>query len=114
MLAGNERLMGMNYYVTMTEIYYSRSKQSKGKIAKFIFICDFYNEAEVVADNARQIGTMDAVSICTTRPHYTRYNHCIAFANKQTSPNWYIPGYFFRRSQIKYELQSEVGDEIKA
>jgi hypothetical protein len=75
MLAGNERLMGMNYYVTMTEIYYSRSKQSKGKIAKFIFICDFYNEAEVVADNARQIGTMDSVSICTTRPHYTRYNH---------------------------------------
>jgi hypothetical protein len=114
MLAGNDLLMGMNYCVTMADIYYSRSKPSKGKIAKSIFICDFYYEAEVVTYNARQIGTMDAVSICTTRPHCTRYNHCIAFANKQTLPNWYIPGYFFRRSQIKYGLQSEVGEEIKA
>ena len=69
---------------------------AEGKINKLIFVCDSYQEAEIVADNARYRGDMKYININPTKPQYNRTRYLVQEKTKADYPNWYQKNYFFK------------------
>lgn len=84
------------YYVTMNDTCLSGWRHAEGKINKLIFVCDSYQEAEIVADNARYRGDMKYININSTKPQYSRTRYLVQEKTKTDYPNWYQKNYFFK------------------
>ncbi|MDX5808280.1 hypothetical protein [Bacillus cereus group sp. BfR-BA-02730] len=85
------------YYVTMTDTYLGGWGDSEGKINKVIFECDSYEEAEVVADNAKNRDEMKYVNIVSNKPSYKESKYFVQVKTKETPGvlrSWYKPGFF--------------------
>lgn len=82
------------YYVTMTDKFLTGWGEAQGRKAKFIYECETYSQAEVVANNARSRGDQSHVNICIREPRYNSRFHLVQWKTIDCSPNWYQPGYF--------------------
>lgn len=58
------------FYVTMTDNFMSGWGRAKGKINKFVVICEAAEQAEEVKRNAMKRPEMKRVSVRRSRPHY--------------------------------------------
>ena len=82
-------------YVTMTDRFMSGWGGAAGKTAKYVIVCDNYQEAEIVADNARSRTEMKYVNIVVGRkPSFNTKRFQVSYADKKKAKNWFIPGYF--------------------
>lgn len=81
-------------YVTMTDKFLSGWGNAEGKVNKLIFECENFNEAEIVADNARARSDMKYVNICTKKPSYNSTRYFVQVKNKEDYPSWYQKGFF--------------------
>ena len=82
------------YYVTMTDKFLSGWGKAENKIAKFINICNNYEEALIVFNNAKDRGDQKHINICTKKPYYNKKYYYIEYKTKKDTPNWYIKDYF--------------------
>ena len=66
-----------------------------GRTVKYVIACDNYQEAEIVADNARSRSEMKYVNIVVGRkPIFSAKRFQTTYADKKEARNWFIPGYF--------------------
>lgn len=82
------------YYVTATDIFLSGWGKVKGKINKVIIECNSFEEAEIVAENARSRGDMTRVNIANKKPYYNKDSHLVSFRTKSDWPAWFKKDYF--------------------
>jgi len=81
-------------YVTMSDNFMSGWGKSKDKTNKLIFICDNYQEAEIVKNNAEARRDMRYVNITDTKPYYKKEHYLVQYKDKTIYPDWYKRGYF--------------------
>lgn len=82
------------FYVTMTDTFLSGWGKAEGKKAKYVYVCNTREEAEIVKENARRRGDQKYINIRITKPVYSSITHFVQYETKETSPCWYIPRYF--------------------
>lgn len=80
------------YYVTMTDKFFTGWGPAKGKIAKYVHLCDTYDEALIVQQNAINRGDQKHVNICSNPPRYNSNKYYVQYKDKNDSGNWYKPG----------------------
>lgn len=88
----------MIYYVSMTDKFMSGWGQARGKINKLIFICDSYDQALIVAENAKNRSDQKNVNICSRRPYYPSRTHYTQIKTIEEYPSWYEARYFRKTS----------------
>lgn len=102
-----DKIKTTNYYVTMTDKVMSGWGMARNLTNKLVFLCDTWDEASVVADNARQRGDQKHINVCVTRPAYFRttqgkdYQHkqyYVQIKTKDDYPNWYKTNAFNPRN----------------
>lgn len=81
--------MKSKYYVTMTDSFLSGWGRAEGKIAKFVMVCDSYEEAKHVAEYARSRSDQKYVRIANNCPRYDSRHYLVQFRNREDSPIWY-------------------------
>lgn len=81
-------------YVTMTDKFMSGWGKAEGKINKLIFECETLEEAEIVAENARNRSDQKYVNICSTKPYYNKDRYFAQVKTKKDYPTWYKRGSF--------------------
>lgn len=84
----------MTYFVTMTDKFMSGWGEATGKINKLIFVCDSYEQAEIVEQNANNRKDMKYVNICSTKPHYSSERYYPQVKTIEDYPRWYEKNYF--------------------
>lgn len=82
------------YYVTMTDKFMSGWGMAKDRTNKLIFICDDYEEAKRVAENAENRGDMTYINITTNKPYYNSKKYYAQEKTKDEYESWYKKGYF--------------------
>jgi hypothetical protein len=86
------------YYVTMTDKFMSGWGEAKGKTNKLVFICETYEQAKTVANNAENRSEMKYVNICTEKPRYDVNRYLTQFKTIEEAPTWYREGYMKKRA----------------
>ena len=90
------------YYVTMTDTFMSGWGLAKDLTDKLVFLCDTWEEAKTVSDNARKRNEMKWVNICA-KPSYYRSSfgldyklgaYYVQIKTKDSYPTWYEKGAF--------------------
>lgn len=84
-------------YVTMTDKFMSGWGEAANRINKLIFVCDTWQEAEAVADNAAHRHEMKYINICYSMPNYSTAKYYPQIKTKEEYPHWYEAGYFANR-----------------
>ena len=96
-------MVNKKYYVTTTDKFMSGWGKAKGLINKLIFICDSFEEALIVENNARNRSDQKYVSINYSLPSYYRKtkgtdyvcgNYYVQIKTKEDYPSWYKVGFF--------------------
>jgi len=82
------------FYVTMSDEFMSNWGKAKGRINKLVFACENVDDMNAVYENAKKRSEMKYVNICTRKPSYPSGRYLVQYKTKETSPNWYKPGYF--------------------
>ncbi len=90
--------MSKKIYVSMTDKFMSGWGEAKGLIAKYIYECDSWEEAEKVEQNALARGDQKYVNICLKKPYYNQNRYLVMEKNKRDNPTWYIKDYFRRNN----------------
>lgn len=94
------------YYVTMTDKFMSGWGMARHRANKLIFLCDTFEEARTVAENAEARDEMKYINVCGSRPSYYRSTfgtdyelngYYVQIKDKSDYGSWYEPGYFNRR-----------------
>jgi hypothetical protein len=88
------------YYVSMTDKFMSGWGEAKAKINKLVFVCESYEEAIIVRDNARNRTDQIYINICGNKPYYNKERYYTQFKDKESYDSWYIPNYFRDRNRI--------------
>ena len=84
-------------YVMCNDTFMSGWGQAEGKTNTIILPCKSWDEAEVVAANARRRGEQVRVRIVANKPRL--HDHVLySLLTKESSPTWYERG-AFRRSR---------------
>lgn len=60
------------YYVTMTDKFMSGWGMAEGKTNKFIVVCESYDEAWIIKQNAEKRSEMKHINIVSSKPRYGR------------------------------------------
>jgi hypothetical protein len=76
----------------MTDKFLSGWGKAQGKANKLVFTAETYEEAKIVADNAKHRGDMLRVSISHSRPKYDPKHYLVQYKNKHSYPSWYKKG----------------------
>ncbi len=66
------KLQLMPYWVTMTDKFMSGWGKAEGKVNKFIVVCESYEDAWIVKQNAEKRSEMKHINITATKPRYGR------------------------------------------
>lgn len=82
------------YYVSMTDSVMSGWGRAGDKINKLIFVCEGYEEADIVEDNARNRTDMKYINICANKPYYNRDRYYPQYYTKEDYSSWYVKDYF--------------------
>lgn len=84
------------FYVTMTDTFMSGWGMAEGKKNKLVFICESLDEANIVAENARNRTDQSYINICTKKPYYNSKYYYTQYKTKDEYPKWYEKDYFKR------------------
>ena len=84
----------MTLYVTMTDTFLSGWGKAEGKICKFVYECDNWEQAEIVEQNAKSRTDTKYVNICINKPHYNSKRYLVQEKDKTNSSIWYKPNAF--------------------
>jgi hypothetical protein len=84
----------MPFYVTMTDKHMSGWGMAAGRVNKLVFECGTYEEACIVAQNARNHGSQIYVNINGNKPYYSPNRYYVQYKDRNEYPSWYQPGYF--------------------
>lgn len=87
------KLLKCNYYVSMTDKFFSGWGPAKGKKARFIYCCNTLPEARIVAENARHRGDQKNIVISSRAPSI-KFGTVYQFVTKLQAPRWYKEGGF--------------------
>ncbi|QVW28899.1 hypothetical protein [Bacillus phage SWEP1] len=90
--------MTNNFYVTMTDTFMSGWGEAEGKTNKLVLVCDSYEQAEIVEENAKNRGDMKYVSIASTKPHYNPSKYHVQFKTIDDMASWYKEGHFTKEA----------------
>lgn len=82
------------YYVTMTDKFMSGWGMASGKINKLIFVCESYEEARIIENNAIDRGDQKYINITTKKPYYNASRYYAQYKNKEEYETWYIKDSF--------------------
>lgn len=82
------------YYVSMIDKFLSYWGQAEGKIARYINICDSYEEALIVAENAKNREDQKNIRIHERMPQYSKQTNLVMIKTKEDMPNWYNKDFF--------------------
>ena len=89
--------MDKKYYVTMTDKFMSGWGMAKNKINKLVIVCNTYEEAKVVAENARNRSEMKYINITDKKPYYSSDRYYVSMHGKGCKDeyeSWFVQGYF--------------------
>ena len=86
------------YYVTMTDRFMSGWGGAQGKINKLVFVCNTYEEAQTVVQNAENRGDMKNININVKKPSYSSTRYLTQFKTIEEYPSWYQAGHFKKRA----------------
>lgn len=89
----------MKYYVTMTDIFMSNWGKAENKINKLVFVCDNYEQAIIVANNAKNRTDQRYIHICSKKPYYNKDRYYIQYIDITSYPCWYEKNYFKNRKK---------------
>jgi hypothetical protein len=78
----------------MTDKFMSGWGKADGKINKLIFVCETYQEAEIVQENAEARSDQKNINITKTKPYYSPSRYYAQTKTKEDYPEWYKKGYF--------------------
>lgn len=67
----------MTYYVTMTDKFMSGWGMAKGKINKYVVICQTGEEALLIKRNAERRNEMKYINITTRKPYYNKSRYLV-------------------------------------
>jgi hypothetical protein len=81
------------YWVSMTDRFLSGWGSAEGKTNKLVIECDNYEEAEIVADNARRRSEMKYINICLNKPRYGK-GVLVSYHGKGDYGRWFEKGAF--------------------
>jgi hypothetical protein len=76
-------------YVTMTDRFMSGWGEAANKINKLVLTCDNWDEAEIVADNARRRTDQKNINICGNKPYYNPARYYVSWHDKTDYGTWY-------------------------
>lgn len=79
----------MKYYVTMTDKALSGWGMARGKLNKLVFVCDSYEQAEIVAENAVNRKDQKNINITIRKPYYDKSRYYTQFKTIADYPTWY-------------------------
>lgn len=82
------------FYVKMIDTFLSGWGGAENKVANYVIECETAQEAEIVAENAKNRTDMKKVSIVVSKPTYNLKKHQVSFVNKETAGNWFKEGFF--------------------
>lgn len=82
------------YYVTMTDNFMSGWGMSEGLKNKLVIGCDTYNEALVVANNAKARTDQKHINITDKEPYYEPSQYYVSYHDKNDYPKWFQVGAF--------------------
>lgn len=88
-------------YVTMTDSFMSGWGLARDKTNKLVFVCDNYEEAEIVMSNAENRSDMKYVKLAIHKPRYNEEHNFVQFKTKDDYPNWFVAGYFKKQKEVK-------------
>lgn len=86
------------YFVTMVDTFFSGWHKAKNGKARYIYICESWQEALKVAEYAESRGDQKYVNACISRPSFYRStwgdayyigNDYVQIKTKENNPNWY-------------------------
>lgn len=77
------------YYVTMTDKFMSGWGKARGKTNKLVLRAKNYQEALVIARNAKDRGEMIYINITSRKPYYPAATTKLSVASKKSYKNWY-------------------------
>lgn len=77
------------YYVTMTDSFLSGWGHARGRIAKYVYLCETWEEAEHVKRYAESRNDQKNVNICLNKPYYNSNTHYVQFKTREDCPTWY-------------------------
>jgi hypothetical protein len=83
----------------MTDSFLSGWGMAEGKTNKLIFVCDSYEQAEIVAQNAESRSDMKYVNININKPRYNSNRYLTQLKTIEEYPSWYQAGYFKKQKQ---------------
>lgn len=79
----------------MTDTFMSGWGQAGGKTNKLVIVCNNWDEAEIVANNAKARTDTKYVSICINKPrYYPKDKYLVQFKTEDDYPYWFKPDYF--------------------
>ena len=82
------------FYVTMIDTFLSGWGVAENKKSRYVIMCETYEEAEVVKENAKNRSDMTKISIVSTRPTYSNKSNTVKYVDKKEAGNWFKPNYF--------------------
>lgn len=93
------------YWVSMTDKFLSGWGRAENKTNKLVIECDSYNEALIVADNARSRSEMKFINICGNKPYYNSNYYEVSRHDKTDYESWFEPFYFEKRALERKEQE---------
>lgn len=90
-------MIPQKWFVTMTDTFMSGWGEAEGKTNKLVFVCDTYEEAQIVKDNAAQRSDQKHINIRASKPYYNKENYYVEYKAKRDYSTWYIKNYFRKR-----------------
>lgn len=81
--------MSEKYYVTMTDKFMSGWGHARGLTNKLVIECDSWDEAMVVARNAKDRTEMKYVNITSTKPYYSPKKHYVSWKDRDEYGTWF-------------------------
>lgn len=102
------------YYVSTTDEFLTRWGGAEGKINKLVFYCDSKEQAEIVAENAKNQGQTD-IKIHTVRPQdlFSLDKYLTQKKTIEVYPNWYKENYFKPKPEPEPEIiYGDLGEKL--
>ena len=81
-------------YVTMTDKFLSGWGIAKNQIAKLVIVCETWEQAEIVAENAKNRSDMKSINFSTEKPYYNQNKYQVEYHDINSYPRWFEKDYF--------------------
>ena len=76
--------------VTMTDKFMSGWGHAKGKTAKYVYMCETWEQVEIVAEKARKNGGQTYINECLRFPsHLLKASNYVQIHTPETAKEWY-------------------------